>query len=139
MDMTVLGNGWTKIWDGPKLGEFWLTGFPLIEDSDDREARQQRESGRYSPILAAGNGGGIGVAQWVNYTHDRAAILIPPAGGWKEGGYFSAWISPGMEKLPIKIDVPVKLEAQEPGRWTEGLAEAIEYMEKLLGIPSASA
>lgn len=92
---TAVAPGWVIF--NPKmtlLSAFWLDGFPGVDDQEKHAA---------SPIYTALSGNGfLGIGQYVNVTHDAAAVVVLE-GTLKAGGEFVLWVSPGAGRLPYRL------------------------------------
>lgn len=93
---------------------------------------------RQSPIFDYRDGG-IGKIEWVNVTHDKAAILAAD-GGWKEGGTFHLWVSTGAGTRPyeVKWTDPAKMDADDPSGWREVQEFAANMAREYLGLRELS-
>lgn len=127
MSFDRLNDGWVRLDSNVYyLSAYWIHPFPLDE-------HQERDS----PIRDYDDGG-IGAVQWVNITHNTAAILKSD-GSWKSGGKFHLWISPGAGKLPYDVQFakPIEIIGGDPDSWTLRKREAILLAEEFLGIDPA--
>ncbi|MBB1195750.1 hypothetical protein [Curtobacterium flaccumfaciens] len=127
MNFNRLNDGWVRL-DGSVyyLSAFWIQPFPLDAKQDhDSPIRDYRD-------------GGIRAVQWVNVTHNAAAILKSD-GSWSKGGEFHLWISPGAGSLPYEVQFtnPIKIDAGDPDGWVARKREAIALAESFLGIDPA--
>lgn len=74
-------------------------------------------------------------AQWVNVTHNKAAILVAD-GGWKTGGTLHLWISPGAGERPYEFSFrhPLHFVAGDPDGWHSVFEAALGVTERILGL-----
>lgn len=124
MSFDQLNNGWVRLDSSVYLlAPFWIHPFPVDEHGDHT-----------SPI-ANYDDGGIGPVQWVNVTHDAAAVLRCD-GSWTRGGDFHLWISPGAGSLPYEVnfDEPIKVDSHDSNGWIARKREATLVAESFLGI-----
>lgn len=116
------------------LSDFWLDGFLTATAEELARGRGRGPDDRVSPIFDYENGG-IGAIQWVNVTHDKAAVLISD-GGWRTGGVFHLWISPGVGRIPYEVPFthPVRIRPGDNSGWGDQLDEAQAQAEVFLGL-----
>lgn len=132
--MTVYADGWALL--GIEVGlisEYWLDGFPVAATPDEHHRGHGPEK-RVSPIYDYDDGG-FGAVQWLNVTHDVAAVLKSD-GGWKVGGEFHLWVSAGVGTLPYEVPLryPVQVTKGDPAGWQDRKKEAISAAEAVLGL-----
>lgn len=131
----IYDHGWVKLAsDAPLSAEFWIDGFDPIEDEQERFLHGSGRRGVRSPILDYQDGG-IGAVQWLNLTHDTAAI-VKSDGGWKDGGVFHLWISPGAGERPYKIPLhpEIAVKKGDDAGWYCKKEQAVHTTERLLGL-----
>lgn len=133
--MKLYEDGWVQMdhYEASTIDRYWRDGFPVAVTPDDVRRGHGPEK-RISPILDYDDRG-IGKVQWLNVTHDRAAILASD-GGWASGGTFHLWISTGAGTLPYELPLgdPVRVEEGEPSGWRDRKADAIAVAERVLGL-----
>lgn len=130
----VYPDGWVELRDTYLLGVYWLDGFPVIQDEEERATHGRGPDKRRSPILDYQDGG-IGSIQWVNATHDKAAVLHCD-GGWKDGGTWHLWVSPGARTLPYEVEwthAPTIVAGDHSG-WQDSKDEAADMARSYLGL-----
>lgn len=134
--MKVYANGWVQMSDfeAKTIDRFWLDGFPTAVTPEEASRSGRGPDKRISPIYDYDDGG-IGGVQWLNATHDGAAILKSD-GGWKTGGTFHLWISAGAGTLPYEVPLRqlVTVDAGDPAGWQDRQREAIAAAELVLGL-----
>lgn len=103
-------DGWVQVPnDSARLDAYWRSS---IADTTTPAATTDSESvtTRLVPLgpvpcpVLNYDDGGIGHVQWLNLTHNRAAIVIAD-GGWKKGGAFRLWVSAGAGTEPFEISL----------------------------------
>lgn len=125
-------NGWVQLSsDTYLISAYWLDGFDTAETPEE-ERRAIGPEKRISPIYSYDDGG-IGAAQWVNATYDKAAILQSD-GGWKTGGIFHLWISPGAGRRPYEVLWKRPTAIAAGGPWEDERAVAVATAEAYLGL-----
>ena len=134
--MTGYADGWALLGDEVRaiIKEYWLDGFPVAATPDEEYNRGRGPGKRVSPIYEYDDGG-IGATQWLNVTHNVAAILKSD-GGWKVGGAFHLWVSTGIGTLPYEVPLrnPIMIAAGDNVGWSERKEEAIAAAEAVLGL-----
>jgi hypothetical protein len=128
-------GGWVRLDSSVSLiTAFWLDGFPPGKTEEEKNMLGIGAEKRVSPIFQY-NDGGIGFTQWVNFTHDTAALLRAD-GGWQGGGTFHLWVSPGAGKpaYEIPFSPAAKVVAGDPDGWLTQKEAAIEMAEEVLGL-----
>lgn len=133
--MTIYADGWASLEDEVSLiDEYWLNGFPVAATSEVAQRRGRGPENRVSPIYDYDDGG-IGAVQWLNVTHNAAAVLVSD-GGWKDGGTFHLWISNGAGTLPYEVPLryPVTIEKGDASGWLDRKKQAISVAELVLGL-----
>lgn len=130
-----LENGWVRLDSAPLSAAHWLEGFPQAQTDEERD-RARGPEGRVSPIYDnSRKSGGIRAVQWVNFTTDKAVVMIA-LGGWREGGDFQVWYSPGVGQLPRDItnviDLDARIEAGDPDGWMEQVDAASDQVERIV-------
>ncbi len=131
-------NGWVQLDTSCYLiGAYWLDPFPVATDEEIREGHGRGPDKRISPIYDYDDGG-IGRRQWLNATHDAAAVLCQD-GGWKNGGEFHLWVSPGVGRRPYEVPIqwPIRIKAGDPSGWEEMQNQAVTFTEQVLGLVPA--
>lgn len=127
-------DGWVRLSsDVYLLHAYWLDGFPAAADKQEA-LRGRGEDKRVSPIYDYRDGG-IGHIQWVNVTHNVAAILAGD-GEWTTGGTFHLWISPGAGTRPYEVawKNPIGFPEGEPSGWQDPKEEAEAATVAYLGL-----
>lgn len=134
--MTIYADGWALLEETEVglISEYWLDGFPVAATPEEEHDRGRGRDNRVSPIYDYADGG-IGATQWLNVTHNVAAVLIAD-GGWKVGGKFHLWVSAGAGTLPYEVPLryPIRVEVGDPSGWMERQKEAISAAEAVLGL-----
>lgn len=132
-DEKFYADGWVQLSSSVYLlPAYWLNGFPTPADEKEARARGRGPDLRVSPIFDYRDGG-IGALQWVNVTHNAAAIVAAD-GDWRTGGTFHLWISPGAGTLPYEVGFksPIRLDEGDPSGWQprkdEAEAAAVAYL-----------
>ena len=82
------------------LDAYWSDGFPPAVGEEEARSPGWGPDNRVSPVLNYSRG--IGYVQWVNVTHNTAAILRVD-GTRETGGTFHLWISPGAGTRPYEV------------------------------------
>lgn len=133
-DDQIYADGWVELSSPHIVRAYWLDGFPIIADEETREWKGYGPDGRTSPILTYDDGG-IGKVEWVNVTHDKAAILCAD-GGWKTGGKFHLWVSPGAGTLAHEVHgfKAPQIVAGDPSGWYEAKEGATAAARSYLGL-----
>lgn len=89
----------------------------------------------YSTIYDEYDNGGLDHRQWINLTHDRAAICVADR-TWKVGGAYHFWYYPGGGRTPFEFKEFV-LEHRYPAdqsAWMSVRDSAFEAAENYLGF-----
>ncbi|QHC60989.1 hypothetical protein [Rathayibacter sp. VKM Ac-2760] len=133
--MTSAASGWV-VYDAstPLLPAFWLDGFP-VATPDEPDSKGSGAADRVSPIYEAyDKNGGIGAIQYVNVTHNTAALVLPNQ-EWKTGGEFELWISPGAGQMPYRLPFkePRMLARDSQNTWESLLGNAMNEAQLLIG------
>ena len=80
--------------------------------------------------------GGIGKVQWLNVTHNRAAILASD-GTWQTGGFFHLWISAGAGTQPYEVKLQtgqqIPVVAGDSSGWEDAKEDAVVWAQRVLG------
>ncbi|HEY3549207.1 MAG TPA: hypothetical protein VGK17_24285 [Propionicimonas sp.] len=136
--MQLYDDGWVRLDGVHFMSVFWIDGFELVDVSAEKRAAWapllddvQR---RNSPIDEY-DSGGIGPIQWLNATHNRAA-MVDSDGTWKTGGEFHLWVSAGAGTRPYEIPFRrrIGISAGDPSGWQERRDDAIAEAEAVLGL-----
>lgn len=129
-------NGWVRLQDSEcdLIREYWLDGFDITEEQIKKGESGQLHAREVSPIYAYDDGG-IGPIQWVNVTRDVAAVLCQD-GGWRDGGHFHLWISPGRGRRPYEVPIkwPMAIKEGDHTGWATNQNEAAAIVEQFLGL-----
>ena len=107
---TQYEDGWVQLPNGEgPLEAYWRspiadTTTPVATTNPEATVTWPVQTGPVPCPVLKYDDGGIGHVQWLNLTHNRAAIVIAD-GGWKVGGQYRFWVSAGAGTEPFEISL----------------------------------
>lgn len=130
-------NGWKKYSGRYFLPQYWLEPWPTAPDDVIAAGGAHPPNDKISPIYDDYNSGGLSHRQWVNLTHDRAAICIADS-NWRVGGAYHFWYYPGGGRMPYEFTEFAQAHRYpaDPTAWKAVCKKAIAAAEDLLGFTS---
>ncbi len=134
--MTKNSTGWVVLdRSTPLIPAFWLDGFRSENGAGYGAELDDEEKSRISPIYRAfEKNDGLGAVQWINATHDAAAVVLADD-SWVHGASFRLWVSPGAGREPYELPLtrPVTIPEGENGDLEHLLGDATNQAEDLFG------
>lgn len=128
-------DGWVRLGtDTSLIDAYWLEGFPPAETAYEALHKGRGPHDLVSPIYDYHHAG-IGPVQWVNATHDVAAVLAFDAAEGT-GGSFHFWVSPGARHHPYEIPwrIPATTNVSGPVDGPPRLKAAVLHAMAYLGL-----
>ncbi|MYV31987.1 type II toxin-antitoxin system prevent-host-death family antitoxin [Rhodococcus sp. DSM 6344] len=129
-------NGWRTYPDRDLLAQYWLEPWPTAPDDVIAAGGAHPPNDKISPIYEYRDDG-LSRVQWVNLTHDRAAICIADS-NWRVGGAYHFWYYPGGGRMPYEFTkfASVHRYPADPIAWQVVCKKAFAEAEDLLGFTS---